>query len=109
MEDVFHQVKAVLDPPGGGLKVVDDTATLYKVEIAREPGKSEFFGMVEQRKTGVSLHLMPLYCHPELSNEIPDALKKKMTGKSCFKFRKLSDEEAWQLRALVKRALELEK
>jgi hypothetical protein len=47
-----------------------------------------FFGAVKIGKRYVSFHLMPVYVHPELLEDISPELRKRMQGKSCFNFTK---------------------
>jgi hypothetical protein len=41
---------------------------------------------VQLKKNYVSYHLMPIYTDPSLLDEISDALRARMQGKSCFNF-----------------------
>ena len=51
-----------------------------------------FFGSVFIKKRYVSFHLMPVYVSPPLLENISDALRKRMQGKSCFNFTKADKE-----------------
>lgn len=57
-------------------------------EVRAKDGYRTWFGGLEIRKRYVSVHLMPVYIHPELLAGISDGLRKKMQGKSCFNFSK---------------------
>ena len=50
-------------------------------------GQPLYFGSVRLGKAYVSLHLMPLYMCPVLTESISPALKKRMQGKTCFNFK----------------------
>ncbi len=43
-----------------------------------------WFGEVQNKKSYISDHLMPVYVNPGLPTNISPALKKRMHGKSCF-------------------------
>ena len=47
-----------------------------------------YFGAVKIGKRYVSFHLMPVYVHPDLLDDISPGLRKRMQGKSCFNFTK---------------------
>jgi hypothetical protein len=46
---------------------------------------------------------MPVYLHPELLEDVSEALKKRMQGKSCFNFKQIDDALFAELEALVAR------
>ena len=48
--------------------------------------KGLFFGAVKVGKRYVSFHLMPVYVHPDLLDDISPELRRRMQGKSCFNF-----------------------
>jgi hypothetical protein len=52
------------------------------------PAERMWFGGVQIRKGYVSYHLMPVYSHRVLRDQVSPALAKRMQGKSCFNFRK---------------------
>lgn len=65
----------------------DEPGNLYIETPAAKPGgKPGFFGAVQAKKAYVAYHLMPIYENPGLLTGISDALRKKMHGKSCFRF-----------------------
>ena len=57
------------------------------------------------KKNYVSYYLMPVYMFPDLLNDIPDNLKKRMQGKSCFNFTSLDDELIDKLTDLTNKSL----
>jgi hypothetical protein len=65
-----------------------------------------WFGGVEIKKNYVSFHLVPLYFFPELLDGISPELKKRMTGKSCFNFKKPDDAVFADLENLTKTSFE---
>ncbi|MEM6317261.1 MAG: hypothetical protein AAF960_06300 [Bacteroidota bacterium] len=68
--------------------------------------KPAFFGAVQIKKSYVAFHLMPLYCHPELLDDVSPELKKKMQGKSCFNFKTIDDQLFTELEGLTKTAFD---
>jgi len=85
---VFAKLKSMLEAHRSSLEIVTDKPGQFyaNTTVADAKGKAVFFGMVKQGKQKVSFHLMPVYDHPELLDEISDALRKRMQGKSCFNF-----------------------
>lgn len=68
------------------------------------PKQAMWFGRVEPRKTYVAFHLMPVYSHPELLEGMSPALKKRMSGKSCFNFAKMDEQVFDEIEALAGRS-----
>jgi hypothetical protein len=60
-----------------------------------------FFGAVKIGKRYVSFHLMPVYVHPDLLDEVSPELRKRMQGKSCFNFTRADDGLFAELEALT--------
>jgi hypothetical protein len=60
-----------------------------------------FFGAVKIGKRYVSFHLMPVYVHPDLLDEMSPELRKRMQGKSCFNFTRADDGLFAELEALT--------
>ncbi|HRD78588.1 MAG TPA: hypothetical protein PK264_22065 [Hyphomicrobiaceae bacterium] len=53
-------------------------------QVRTKDGYRTWFGGAEIRKSYVSVHLIPVYAHPELLAGISPELRKRMQGKSCF-------------------------
>lgn len=86
-------------------RVTDQDDHLYlNTPHIQKNKKPLFFGSVQVKKGGVSYHLMPLYTHPELLNDVSAALKKKMSGKSCFNIAASDEALIKELAALTKAA-----
>ena len=62
-----------------------------------------FFGAVKIGKRYVSFHLMPVYVHPDLLDEMSPELRKRMQGKSCFNFKTIEAAQVKELEALTKK------
>ena len=60
-----------------------------------------FFGAVKIGKRYVSFHLMPVYVHPDLLDEMSPELRRRMQGKSCFNFTRADDALFSELETLT--------
>jgi arsenate reductase-like glutaredoxin family protein len=90
----FEKLKKVLSSLGKGLETKKNTPDYFYLNTnKRVKNKEMFFGAVQIRKSYVAYHLYPVYTNPELLDKIPDSLKKRMQGKSCFNFKKEITEE----------------
>jgi hypothetical protein len=89
----FAALKPVLAEYANRLAVKADTSVEYTLvtksasPFPQHKGQPMFFGSVRLGKAYVSFHLMPLYMCPVLATRITPALKKRMQGKTCFKFK----------------------
>jgi len=88
MEDLFQKLKSILSKYETQLEVVHDDQAYYYLNTLRkdQKGKPIFFAMIKSTAKKVSFHLMPIYCDPNLIDNISPELKKRMQGKSCFNF-----------------------
>lgn len=99
---VYQQLRPILDPYVPGMMVVQDNerGVYLNTNAVMKNGQPLFFASIAINKTYVSFHVFPVYMYPDLLDGIGD-LKKRMQGKSCFNFRKVSDEQIEGMRALV--------
>ena len=67
-----------------------------------KPKEPMFFGGVRLGKAYASFHLFPLYVLPELKAAVPEALGKRMQGKSCFNFKAPDPDRFAELEALTR-------
>ena len=86
MDDIFSTLKNMLKPYEPDFQVKRDAADNYCLETVKADGTPEMFAAVQIKKSYVSFHLFPVYLDPALLDEISDALRKRMQGKSCFNF-----------------------
>lgn len=86
MDDIFATLKNILKPYEPDFHVKRDAADNYYLETVKADGTPEMFAAVQIKKSYVSFHLFPVYLEPSLLDEISDALRKRMQGKSCFNF-----------------------
>lgn len=82
----------------------DDPSRYYlgTHEVREKDGYRTGFGGVEIKKNYVSAHLMPVYVHPDLLENLSPELKKRMQGKSCFNFKKPDERLFAELDNLIK-------
>ena len=87
-DELFAELRPLIARHADALKVVRDDPGDFQVETTREgpSGTRMWFGAVQTRTSYVSLHLMPVYSHPDLLGGISDDLRARMQGKSCFNF-----------------------
>jgi hypothetical protein len=106
---VFQDLKGIMQPYEKDLVLKKDESDNYYLNVhhTREDGYQSAFGGVEIKKNYVSYHLMPVYAHPELLEQVSPALKKRMQGKSCFNFTKVDAETLKELGDLTQKGFEV--
>ena len=105
---VFDLLKHLLRPMVPPLAVINDAPGDYVVvgqPSARYP-IGEPFGAIQSKKNYVSYHLMPVYVFPDLLDGLPERLRKRMQGKSCFNFTAVDDATAEDLARLTAAGLD---
>jgi len=102
----FAALRDVLKKHGAGLIVQTDTPTNFTlITPAIGPNKKPmWFGCVMLAKSAVSYHLVPLYCNPALQNCVPEPLRARKQGKTCFNFQRPDAELFAMLDALTGQA-----
>lgn len=105
---VFNRLKAVMKAYEPSLEVKADGPGDYSVYThhRRKDGYQYAFGAVQIKKNYVSYHLFPVYSCPELLEPLSPELKKRMQGKSCFNFTRLSPEQLRELEELTRKGFE---
>lgn len=105
---VFARLKQVLRPHVPALSVTADTPHDYVLVGKPTPTYPEGqpVGSVFVKKNYVSFHLMPVYVYPDLLDDLPARLRKRMQGKSCFNFTALDEETAADLARLTAAGVE---
>ena len=97
-KETFEALKAVLVAQSEGMEVSQDGPRGYSlqtagpIELAGRHFPNLFFAAVKEGKNDTALHFFPIYSHPKRFADLPAALRKKLTGKSCFHF-KTADPE----------------
>jgi hypothetical protein len=105
---VFAQLKEVFQPLAPPLTVINDSPGDYFV-VGTPSAKypiGEPFGAIMIKKNYVSYHLMPVYVFPDLLDGLPDRLRKRMQGKSCFNFTAIDEATADDLARLTTAGLD---
>lgn len=90
---IFEQLASIFRPLAPHLVVKADGPHNYSLDAPASPKHPHglFFGAVQVKKNYVSYHLMPVYVFPDLLESVPDTLKRRMQGKSCFNFTALDE------------------
>jgi len=107
--EAFAELRRLLARLAPRLAVVTDEPDLYHLNsrAAGPDGKPLFFAAVRRGKTYVSLHLMPIYTHPELLDGLDAELRRRMQGKSCFNFRAVDALTSRRLAELAERGFDV--
>ena len=105
LPNVFETLKTIMKTVEKQLVLKCDEPGRYYLDThrVRADGYVFAFGGVEIEKNYVSYHLMPVYTHPELLEDVSATLKKRMQGKSCFNFTKIDADVLKELEALTVR------
>jgi hypothetical protein len=100
---VFDRLAAIFAPYRTSLIAKADEPADLSLETPPSSAypSSLFFGAVKIGKRYVSFHLMPVYVHPDLLDEMSPELRKRMQGKSCFNFTRADDGLFAELEALT--------
>ena len=109
-DELFAELRPVIERHSSALAIVRDEPGDFQVETTKSgpSGTRMWFGAVQTRESHVSVHVMPVYSHPEVMEGVSDALRERMEGKSCFNFTPSSatPELLEELSQLVDRGLE---
>lgn len=105
-QEVFRELKKLLVPFEDRLLLKKDHEDEYSLDTPHSEawGRELFFGAVKTGKSYVSFHLMPVYMFPDLLDDVPESLRKRMQGKSCFNFKRVDDELFGELAELTRRS-----
>jgi hypothetical protein len=104
-QEVVAALRALVEPYRKELRWKSDSPEGFYTDTTKpDPkGKPDFFASAQVKKAAVSFYLMPVYCYPELLDDISPALKKRMQGKSCFNFKAVEQDHFKELEGLVKK------
>lgn len=100
---LFDRLKGLLAPYADDLLVVTDAPDSFYLDARPSTQRPQgiFFASVQVKKNDVRFHLMPVYVHPDLLDNISDRLRRRMQGKSCFNFKTDDDALFAELAGLV--------
>jgi len=107
LEAVFKELRQILIEHKGGLTVSKDTDSIFCLEGGVHPRTKKAFPVAwtEINKNYVSFHLMSVYAIPRVRSAVPEALEKRMQGKSCFNFNSVDASLLRQLSELTATSL----
>ena len=107
LKSVYDELVKIMKKQTKNLKVSTDNKSNYSLTgpMSEKFNKELWFGGVQIKKNYVSYHLMPVYMYSDLIKEIPDELKKRMQGKSCFNFNKIDKDLFIQLAELTDKSI----
>ncbi|WP_390911473.1 hypothetical protein [Pseudosulfitobacter sp. SM2401] len=103
-QDIFNALHPLYRVHADACVVLRNEAMAYYLgthEVRAKDGYRTDFGGVEIKKAHVSAHLMPVYVHPDMLDQISPALRKRMQGKSCFNFRTMDRALFEELNTLI--------
>lgn len=100
----FAVLSEILRPYAGEMIVKHDTDSNFYLEETRSSKKPQMFGAVQVKKNYTSFHLFPVYCQPDLLDDVSEQLRKRMQGKSCFNFKSADQVPVGELEGLVAQA-----
>ena len=98
----FDVLSGLLKPYAKKMIIKHDTDTNYYLDEAISSDKPQMFSAVQVKKNYTSFHVFPVYCHPELLDDVSEELKKRMQGKSCFNFKSADQIPVKEIKALLK-------
>ena len=100
----FDVLSGLLRPFAKDMSVRYDTDTNFYLEEDMSSSKPQMFGAVQVKKSYTSFHLFPVYTKPELLDDVPEELLKRMQGKSCFNFKSADQIPVSDVTMLLERA-----
>lgn len=107
---VYAELAALMKANAPGMVVARDGPGGLALDAPwphpRKPREPMFFGGVRPGKAYVSYHLMPLYMNDALLARVPEALRKRMQGKTCFNFKTAEPERLAELATLTRACAE---
>lgn len=105
-KDIFNALVKVLSKYRSGLQIIHDKPDNFYTHTSSIPDSPNgtFFGAVQIKKSYVAFHLMPVYYHQDLLDNISPELRQKMQGKSCFNFNQLDKKLVTDLEKLTEAA-----
>lgn len=110
-DEVFQALRSRMLTHADGLRVTRDAPGDLVVRTPAVDAKGEpgWFGTVTVKKSYVAVHLLPLYYHPALAEDLSPGLTRRRQGKTCFNFKRVEPElfeELSELMARVRRVVD---
>ncbi|MFK7971444.1 MAG: hypothetical protein AB8F95_13830 [Bacteroidia bacterium] len=113
LTEIREKLVNILKEHVGPLKITSDTNEKFEmsgtIEVMQGKKKVEghYFSTVIPKPKDVRFYFFPTYTHKEQIGALPEDLQKALKGKSCFHIKKMDDEFETNLKALVKKSVEL--
>ena len=104
LTEIFKSLRPLFSEHSDTCVVLSDGPIRYYLgthEVREKDGYRTGFGGVEIKKNYVSAHLMPIYVHSDMLENLSPQLRKRMQGKSCFNFKKADQPLFEELRDLI--------
>ena len=95
------------------LKVRFDTDDKFEVAGTKERMQGKqlvdgyYFGSIVPKPKDVRLYFFPIYTHVDAFADISEPLRKCLKGKSCFHIKKMDEGLENDIRAMIKKGVEL--
>jgi len=102
--EVVAALSAVMRKNAKGLVVTDVPRGTNVMSTLVFRGRNVWIGAVQDGKSYVSYHLMPVYMFPDLMKDAPKELLARKQGKGCFNFRTVDRALFAQLGELTRAA-----
>jgi hypothetical protein len=109
--EIFAELRGLMLAAAPGMVITDDTPTNFTLKtpwIEARTKEPAWFGWIAIKKSYVAYHVMPLYILPTLNDAVPPSLEKRRQGKTCFNFKKADPALFEEIRALTRKAADME-
>jgi hypothetical protein len=112
-KEIFETLKEILTAATPPLKIRINTENNFEVAGTKEAmqGKQKvdgfYFASIVPKPKDVRFYFFPIYMCPSAFENLSEALKKNMKGKSCFHFKKLDTELEKEIREMVNKGVEI--
>ena len=111
---IEHLLKQFLEAHQPALQVRVNTEKNFEVAgtIPTMQGKQKveghYFASIMPKPKDIRLYFFPIYTHKD-EFQLSEALQKKLKGKSCFHIKKLEDDVALEIEAMIAKGVEVYK
>lgn len=110
---IRQKLVAILKEQLAVLRVVADSEDKFEVigTIATMQGRKKvegiYFATVLTKPKDIRFYFFPVYTHKDKIGKLPENLQKALKGKSCFHFKYIDAALEDNLRALVRKSVQL--
>lgn len=105
-DEVFVRLREMMLAAASHMKVMRDEPGALELRTPELDPKTKqlgWYGTVTIKKSYVAVHLMPLYIHPQMAQNVSPELAKRRQGKTCFNFSKIDEALFAELNTLMMR------